>query len=163
MHLSSNENVVTLYFPFGFNSQEKYGITSSATSKSWLQREERERESNGEGGGVRFILLLCTPLPPPALWQVTGTHCRWSYELGRQPNYLASTAIHPSRLTLLPAVPQHISITNFPLEVVLSQFSLVSRVFEECLFSGGWMATDGTAAIVCMCHWSPGYFPAGLS
>ena len=38
MHLGSDENFVTLYFPFGFNSQEKYGITSSATSKSGIAK-----------------------------------------------------------------------------------------------------------------------------
>lgn len=38
MHLGSNQSFVTLDFPFGFNSQEKYGITSSATSKTGIAK-----------------------------------------------------------------------------------------------------------------------------
>lgn len=33
MHLGNNKNFVTLYFPFAVDGQEKYGISSSATSK----------------------------------------------------------------------------------------------------------------------------------
>lgn len=47
MHSGSNEDFVTLFFPFGFNSQEKYGITSSATSKSGKEKATAREEGYG--------------------------------------------------------------------------------------------------------------------
>lgn len=47
MHSGSNEDFVTLFFPFGFNSQEKYGITSSATSKSGKEKANGREEGYG--------------------------------------------------------------------------------------------------------------------
>lgn len=63
MHSGSDENFVTLYFPFGFSSQGKYGTTSSATSKSGTAKGRRGKEKATQKGGVRFMLLLCTHTP----------------------------------------------------------------------------------------------------
>lgn len=57
MHLGSDENFVTLYFPFGLNSQEKYGITSSATSKSGTAK-------GGEGKRKRRGTVHAAPVYP---------------------------------------------------------------------------------------------------
>lgn len=64
MHLGSGENFVTLDFPFGLNSQEKYGTTSSATSKSGTANGGRKEKAT-QKGGVWFMLLLCTLNPSP--------------------------------------------------------------------------------------------------
>lgn len=76
MQLGSNENFVTLYFPFGYNSQEKYGITSSATSKSGVAKGGEKRERGRERAGGAFLLLLCTPLPFLSRWQPTCSSLR---------------------------------------------------------------------------------------
>lgn len=68
MHLGSNADFVTLYFPFGFNSQEKYGITSSATSKSGVakggERGKRKRLRRRRGT-VHTAPVYPTPSPRP--------------------------------------------------------------------------------------------------
>lgn len=81
MHLGSNENFVTLYFPFGFNSQEKYGITSSATSKSGIAKggEGKRKRLRGRRGMVHTAPVYPTPSSRPlasnrhALPQCTST------------------------------------------------------------------------------------------
>lgn len=52
MRLGSNKNFVALDFPFTCKSQEKYGITSSATSKSGVAKSgagRRKRFQETEG------------------------------------------------------------------------------------------------------------------
>ncbi len=69
MHLGSNENFVTLYFPFGFNSQEKYGITSSATSKSGIAKGGvgKKKRLRGRRGSV-----LAASVYPHSLLPTSG-------------------------------------------------------------------------------------------
>lgn len=69
MHLGSNEDFVTLYFPFGFNGQEKYGITSSATSKSGVAKGEegkRKRLTGREEGYCSYCSCVPHSLFPPS-------------------------------------------------------------------------------------------------
>lgn len=68
MHLGSGENFVTLDFPFGFNSQEKYGTTSSATSKSETANRGEERESDTERRGM----VHAAPVYPQSLSPPSG-------------------------------------------------------------------------------------------
>lgn len=81
MHLGSNKNFVTLYFPYGFNSQEKYGITSSATSKSGIAKagEGKRKRLSGRRGMAPTAPVYPTPSSHPlasnrhALPQCTST------------------------------------------------------------------------------------------
>lgn len=65
MHLGSNEDFVTLYFPFGFNSQEKYGITSSATSKSGVAKGGEGKRLGGRRGTARTAPVYPAPSSRP--------------------------------------------------------------------------------------------------
>lgn len=84
------------------------------------------KEKATQKGGVWFMLLLCTLNPSPhplASSKHPVQQCNSATGLspgaGTAAEIFRFLAIHPSHLTLLPAVPQHICITNFPLEVVL--------------------------------------------
>lgn len=74
MHSGSNKNFVTLYFPFGFNSQEKYGITGSATSKLGIAKEGDGKRLRGRRGMVHTAPVYPTPSSRP-LANIIGTHC----------------------------------------------------------------------------------------
>lgn len=123
MHLGSGENFFTLDFPFGFNSQEKYGTTSSATSKSETAKQGGGKRKRHRKEGYGSCCSCVPSIPLPTLWQVASIQCNSATGLspgaGTAAEIFRFLAIHPSHLTLLPAVPQHICITNFPLEVVL--------------------------------------------
>lgn len=120
-----------------------------------LQREERVRKSDGGGGGVQVLLLLCTSLALPTLWQVTRTHRLSAPVLGQQPNYLSCATIHPSNVSLQPL--NTLAYENFHSEQFLSGvFFWSNRDLKECIFSGAWTATNGTATMVHM------WLPSGL-
>ena len=120
MHLGSDEDFVTLYFPFGFNSQEKYGISSSATSKSGIAKggEEKSKWLRGRRGMLHTapVYLTCSSRP-----LASNMHALPQCTTAEAMSWDSSLTIYPLQLyTLLSAVSQHISITNFPLIVVLS-------------------------------------------
>lgn len=60
MRLGSNKNFVTLDFPFTLKSQEKYGITSSATSKSGIAKSGAgKRKPFQETEGTLYVGPVC--------------------------------------------------------------------------------------------------------
>jgi len=88
MHLGSNKNPVTLYFPFRFKSQEKYGITSSTTSKLGIAKGAEGKRKQLRETRVQFMLVLCNSLLTCPLMLQCG-----AYKGVQQPDYVAPATI----------------------------------------------------------------------